>query len=146
MYREAAVMVLPAIVAENGDRDGIPNVLAEALYMGVPVISTPVSGIPELITSDRTGLLVPERDSEALAAAIARLLEDAQLRAVLARAGRQTVTERFDMAANARRLVSLFLDEKPASARAGGDIANDNQTPTFPHRRGNVVPLHSEKM
>ncbi len=109
MYRQAALTVLPCVIGENGDRDGIPNTLVESLYMGVPVVSTPVSGIPELITSEVNGLLVAPRDSAALASAIARLLSDAPLRHFLALAGRQTVLARFDMARNATRLLHLLL-------------------------------------
>jgi glycosyltransferase involved in cell wall biosynthesis len=108
LYRQASVMVLPAVVAENGDRDGIPNVLVEAMMMGAPVISTPVSGIPELLTTESNGLLVAERDSAALAEAIARLLGDSDLRARLTAAARRTVLERFDMATNARHLTNLL--------------------------------------
>ena len=78
--------------------------------MGVPVISTPVSGIPELIKSEVNGLLVPPHDSAALAAAIVRLFEDAGLRQRLAAGGRQTVLAQFDMAANTQHLMRLFLE------------------------------------
>ena len=111
MYRHATLVALPCVIGENGDRDGIPNVLVESLYMGVPVVSTPVSGIPELITPEVNGLLVAPRDSAALAAAIARLLADPQLCGRLALAGRQTVLARFDMARNVTRLLQLLLDQ-----------------------------------
>ena len=104
MYQQATIMVLPCIIDKNGDRDGIPNVLIEALYMEVPVISTPVSGIPELITSEVNGLLVPPNDSVALAGALVRLLDDSDLRSRLAAAGRQKVLEQFDMASNTTQL------------------------------------------
>jgi glycosyltransferase involved in cell wall biosynthesis len=123
MYRQATLFALPAVVAENGDRDGIPNVLVESLYMGVPVVSTPVSGIPELLSSERNGLLVPERDSAALAATIARLLDDPRLRERLATAGRQTVLARFDMASNTQRLMQLFLNSEDAPVLVAEDAA-----------------------
>lgn len=108
MYQQATIAVLPCIISKNGDRDGIPNVLVEALYLGVPVVSTPISGIPELITSEVNGLLVPPQDSTALAASLARLLDDPSLRERLAVAGRQTVLERFNMAQNTTRLLDLL--------------------------------------
>ncbi len=114
MYRHATLVVLPCVIGENGARDGIPNVLVESLYMGVPVVSTPVSGIPELITPEVNGLLVAPRDSAALAAAIARLLADPRLCCRLALAGRQTVLARFDMACNATRLLQLLLGQGSA--------------------------------
>jgi glycosyltransferase involved in cell wall biosynthesis len=112
MYRHATLVALPCVIGENGDRDGLPMVLIESLYMGVPIVSTPVSGIPELITPEVNGLLVAPRDSTALAAAIARLLADRQLCSRLALAGRQTVLARFDIARNVRLLLQLLLGQE----------------------------------
>lgn len=111
MYQHARMLVLPCIVGKDGDRDGIPNVLVESLHMGVPVVSTSVSGIPELITSEINGLLVEPHDSAALAFAMARLLDDPLLCRRLTLAGQQTVLERFDMARNTTYLKSLFLGQ-----------------------------------
>ncbi len=125
MYRQATLKALPCVVSENGDRDGIPNVLVEALYMGVPVISTPISGVPELIAPEENGVLVPARDSQALAGAMARLLHDPQLRQRLAAAGQQTVLESFDMARNVTRLKQLLLaqlEPEPASREEQSEI------------------------
>jgi glycosyltransferase involved in cell wall biosynthesis len=108
MYQQATIVTLPCIIDKQGDRDGLPIALVEALYMGVPVVSTQVSGVPELISEEVNGLLVPPQDSTALAAALARLLDDPLLRGHLARAGRKTVLERFDMAQNVQHLISLF--------------------------------------
>ena len=110
-YQEATVKVLPCIVGDDGDRDGIPNVLVEALYMGVPTISTPISGIPELITTEVNGLLVESRNGVALATAIARLLDDTKLCQWLAQAGRQTVLENFVTERNVERLKQLFEEQ-----------------------------------
>ena len=135
MYQQATLFVLPSIVAENGDRDGIPNVLAESLYLNVPVVSTSVSGIPELIQSEHNGLLVPSRNSAALAAAIARLLNSPQLRQRLATAGHETVLAHFDMSANAQRLLNLFLNQEYTSKKA-------NQIATFSHPPANLGSVH----
>jgi len=121
MYQQATLVALPCIIGENGDRDGIPNVLVESLYMGVPVVSTPVSGIPELITAEENGLLVPPRNSNALAGAMTRLLDDPLLRRRLAVSGRLAVQAQFDMAHNARRLKSLLLGQACSSFAAGWD-------------------------
>jgi glycosyltransferase involved in cell wall biosynthesis len=112
-YREASVFCLPCRVLDNGDRDGIPNVLLEAMSCGVPVISTPVSGIPELIEDGTNGLLVAQNDPRALADAILRLHRDRDLAARLAVAGRETVRERFDGSASSRRLARLFQQAIP---------------------------------
>lgn len=111
MYQQATIMTLPCIVGSNGDRDGLPRVLAEAMYMGVPVVSTPVSGIPELINSGMNGLLVQPQDSQALASALAGLLVDPLLRSRLAVAAKQTVVKQFDLVQNIGRLHNLLCTE-----------------------------------
>jgi glycosyltransferase involved in cell wall biosynthesis len=113
--RAASVLAAPCVHAANGDRDGLPTVLLEAMALGTPCVSTPVTGIPEAVRHGRTGLLVPERDPDALANAIAVLLDDAALRVRLARAARAHVEERFDRAAQAAQLAALRL---PAPAPA----------------------------
>jgi glycosyltransferase involved in cell wall biosynthesis len=107
-YREATLFCLPCRVLENGDRDGIPNVLLEAMSCGVPVVSTPVSGIPELVEDGTNGLLVPQDDPKALAATLRRLHEDPDLVSRLGHAGRATVRERFDGDVLSRYLATLF--------------------------------------
>src|SRR5262249_50035853 len=74
LFLQAAVFTLPCIFPLNGNVDVIPLVLQEAMAMGRPVVSTPVSGIPELIRDGVNGLLAPEKDDEALAQALARIL------------------------------------------------------------------------
>lgn len=111
IYQEATVFVLPCHIVDNGDRDGIPNVLAEAMASGVPVISTSVSGIPEIIEDRQNGLLVAPRDPVALAKAIEELLVDTDLRNNLAHAGRETMCRLFDSNQTTKQLFDLFLME-----------------------------------
>jgi glycosyltransferase involved in cell wall biosynthesis len=106
-YRRAGVVCLPCRVLAN-DRDGIPNVLMEAMASRVPVVTTDVSGIPELVSDEENGLLVPPNDPDALAAALIRLREEPDLAERLARAGEETVRRRFDGEAQAARLATLF--------------------------------------
>lgn len=104
----ATFFVLPCIIAADGDRDGIPNTLIEAMAMELPVVSTTVSGIPELITSEKEGLLVPPRDAVALADALARLLGNAALRRSLGQNGRAKVVAEFNLEKNVEQLVHTF--------------------------------------
>ena len=109
-YRAADVFCLPCRVLDDGDRDGIPNVLLEAMAAGLPVVSTRISGIPELIEHEFNGLLVEADDAQALAAALLRLHRDRALARRFAEEGRRTVRSRFDGDAHAARLVSLFTE------------------------------------
>jgi len=96
LYPQATVFALAPHITENGDRDGIPNVIAEAMASGTVVATTAVSGIPELVEHDRTGLLVAPRDPVALADALQRLLGKKPLRERLAAAARRKIEERFE--------------------------------------------------
>ncbi len=95
LLRRADLFVLPSRLTASGDRDGLPNVLMEAQAFGVPVLSTNVSGIPELVTHGETGLLVEQRDTAALAEALKLLVGDAGLRARIGEAGARNVRENF---------------------------------------------------
>ena len=87
----AAVLAAPCVTGTDGNADGLPTVLLEAMALGTPVVATPVTGIPELVRHGETGLLVPERDPRALADALATLLDDQALGAGLALQGRAVV-------------------------------------------------------
>src|SRR5262249_5780469 len=107
-YQRAAVFARPCVVAGDGDRDGIPNGLLEGLGSGLPVVSTPVSGIPELIESERNGLLVPPEDPARLADALERLLTSAELRERLGRAARAEIEAHFSIDGSSTQLLELF--------------------------------------
>ena len=111
IYRGAHVFALPCQIMQDGDRDGFPNVLAEAMAMGVPVVSTAISGIPEMIDSGVHGLLVETRDPAALAGALRRVLTDSALHTTLARAGRDRICERFDSRRTTLALRDLFAEQ-----------------------------------
>jgi len=104
----ASVFALPSVVTPRGDRDGIPVSLMEAMAAGTPVVSTRVSGIPELVEDGVSGLLVPERDAPALAAALARLSDDPALGPRLAASARAKVEREFDARVEANKLLELF--------------------------------------
>jgi len=107
-YARASVFALAPVVLSDGDRDGIPNVLVEAMASGAPVVSTRISGIPELIEDGTNGILVEPGDVAALAEAITRLLFDPQLASRLGAAGRRTVEREFDLVVNSRRVAELL--------------------------------------
>ena len=94
-YRRADLFVLASRIAADGDRDGLPNVLMEAQSQRLAVVSTWISGVPELVISGETGLLVPPDEAPALATAITALLADPTRRARLAEAGFQRVHALF---------------------------------------------------
>jgi colanic acid/amylovoran biosynthesis glycosyltransferase len=112
LFPRASVVAAPCVVGGDGNRDGLPTVLTEAMALKVPVVATPVTGIPELVEHGQTGLIVPERDPAALAAAIRRLIEEPETARRLAEAGRARVERDFDLHANVGELRALF-EEQP---------------------------------
>lgn len=108
IFQRADLFALAPFVTEEGDRDGIPNVLVEAMACGLPVVSTAVAGIPELVRHDHNGLLTAAHDVAGLADALAALLGDRGRRARMSVAARQTVVEHFDLRAAAQQIATLF--------------------------------------
>ena len=104
--------------AHHEDHFGIPNILIEGLAAGAPVICTELPSLGELVEHGRSGLFVPERDPERLAAAIAELLDDPQRGAALAAEGRRRVAENFDMRRTVDRLFEKFRAADLAGAPA----------------------------
>jgi glycosyltransferase involved in cell wall biosynthesis len=113
---ETDVVVAPSVPTPEGRREGIPVALMEAMACGVPVVASGISGIPELVEHERTGLLTEPRKPESLAAALARLCGTSTLRAQLGAAGREKVLREFDLFANAcelnRRISAGTRDEE----------------------------------
>jgi len=107
-YRQADLFVLGCEVAPNGDRDGIPNVLLESMAMGVPVVATRVSAIPELVEHEKTGLLVPTHNPEKMAQAMLRLLTEKDLRVQVISDARERVIQKFDNKALIHDLAALY--------------------------------------
>jgi len=105
------VFALPCVIATDGDRDGIPNVILEAMAAGLPIVSTTVSGIPEAVADGRSGLLVAPGDAEALAGAVMRLAGDQALREALGREAKRAARERFELKRNALDLYEIFTKE-----------------------------------
>jgi glycosyltransferase involved in cell wall biosynthesis len=112
-YGRCSMLVLPCRIAPDGDRDGMPTALTEAAARGLPIVSTDVAGIPELVRHGDTGLLVPPEDAEALAAAISKLLHDPGLADGLGASARSLVAQRFDPNRSLDSLLRIFEGRLP---------------------------------
>ena len=108
--RQARLLAAPCVHAGNDDRDGLPTILLEAMALGTPCISTPVTGIPEVLRHEETGLMVAERDEVALADACERLLADQHLRVTLILNGRRLIEENFDIDKNTTKIRAFFSE------------------------------------
>ena len=111
-YRSATMFILPCIRTGEGDVDGIPNVLAEAMALAVPVISTTLPAIEELVSDGEDGLLIQPGDDAELVAAMRRLLDEPELRRALGAGGRRTVVETFDVESNVQRFASMLWPDR----------------------------------
>jgi glycosyltransferase involved in cell wall biosynthesis len=109
IYQKATLFVLTPVQTEDGDRDGIPNVLVEALAVGLPVITTAVAGIPELVDHDQNGLLYQSHDIDGISSGIIELLRNPDKRGQFGGAGSKKVREQFDVAQAAKKLKTLFV-------------------------------------
>jgi len=112
-YRRSDLFVLGCEQAANGDRDGIPNVFVESLAMGLPVVGTRLSAIPELIWDGKTGLLVQPGDDEEMARAMQRILTDTQLREQIISSGKKRVRQAFNNRVLIKDLFSVYQKEVP---------------------------------
>ena len=120
---EADVFAAPCVIGADGNRDGLPTVLLEALALGTPAVSTPVTGIPEIVRHEETGLLVPESDPAALAVAIGRTLDEPEAAAARSRAARALLEADFDFRDHAVTLQGIFREAiaSQTGARASGE-------------------------
>ncbi len=120
LLERAMIFALACIEAPDGDRDILPNVLKEAMAVGVAVVTTHLDGIEELVEHGRTGLLVAPGDPNGLAASIELLLGDRQLRESLAARARTVIEQRFDRRSNFAQLRELLLGTAPAEPSKAG--------------------------
>ncbi len=105
LYATADAFCIPSFA------EGIPVVLMEAMAMGIPCVTTHITGIPELIRNGVDGLLVAPSDLDGLVAALARLMDDPALRERLAASGRERVAEHYDLRKNVERLAGIFAEQ-----------------------------------
>lgn len=136
---QSDLFVLTPFMTSDGDRDGIPNVLVEAMACGLAVVSTKVGGIPELIRDGENGLLAEPHAITAIADQLAMLFADELLRHQLGNAARQTVEELFDLQSGARQLVSLFRN---AVHNENSALVNHESTTRVTSRPEFLTPTH----
>lgn len=120
---EADIFVLPSVIAWNGQMDGIPISLMEAMAAGKPVIGSAISGIPELVQHGTNGVLVDSTHPDRIASAIRRLIDDPELRVTLGRRGRERVRSEFDVRRTSDQLIDLFARHDRPERTAQQEIA-----------------------
>ncbi len=125
LLTRSACLALPCVEAADGNVDALPTVLLEGLACGCPCISTKVSGVPEIIEDEASGLLVAPSDDAALSHALARVLQSPKLRRDLATSGRRRAEQLFDVRQNVARMRDWFADALSTSARAGEQRSRD---------------------
>lgn len=108
IYAISDFFVLPSVISADGDQDGLPNVLLEAMALGIPIITTPVSAIPELVINKFTGLLVDPNDPVGIANALLELRDNPLLCKMLVKNGRQLIKLNFCIERSIERLIHLF--------------------------------------
>jgi glycosyltransferase involved in cell wall biosynthesis len=108
LLAQSQIFVFPARRDEAGDQDNLPTVLIEAMASGLPIVTSRLAGIPEIITDQINGILVPQRAPEALASAIRSLLLDSKKREKLGASGLSTAREKFSLAATVQELIAIF--------------------------------------
>ncbi|MCK4794534.1 MAG: glycosyltransferase family 4 protein [Desulfobacteraceae bacterium] len=109
LIEQATMLVAPSVIADDGDRDGIPNVVLEAFASGTPVIASNLEGISEVVEHRKTGLLVKPGDVRELASAIEELLNNKDLQSHLSQAAYEMTVQRFDSTKNTKQLAKLFI-------------------------------------
>ena len=110
LMRQAAVITLPCVVGESGDRDGLPTVLLEGMALGQPVVTTTTSGGPEIVVQDETGQLCPPADPPGLARALGEVLADPERAHRMGTAGRRRAERLFSLDRNVATLAGHFRD------------------------------------
>ncbi len=107
-WRKATVFALPCVIGEDGDRDGMPNVLIEAMALQLPVVSTSLVGIPEFIQHGHSGFLAPPGDAQALANLLGQMLGAPALRERMGQNARRVAEQTFDLQRNTSQILDIY--------------------------------------
>lgn len=125
LYRHASLFALACRISPDGNRDGIPNVILEAMASGLPVVSTAVGGIPEVVKNSENGFLIEPDSPEAFADALESLIREEALRKKMGEKGRQLVSRQFDISTNSEKLLRLFLKQSEKLRLFYSDLGRD---------------------
>jgi colanic acid/amylovoran biosynthesis glycosyltransferase len=115
-FQRAHIFLHPSELGRDGNQEGVPNAMLEAMASGLPVFATRHGGIPEAIEHEVSGVLVPERDDAALAAALSKWTQQPEALSALARRGAETVAEKFEQQKQARALENIYFEALGARA------------------------------
>ena len=124
LYKTSHIFALACVKARSGDQDGMPNALIESMSCGLPVVTTPITGIPDLIEDGKNGFMVPVKDAEALAAVLADLIKDEQLRERIGSEARKTILDGYRIEDTTRELAAIF------QRLSGSAPSHPSKTPT----------------
>jgi colanic acid/amylovoran biosynthesis glycosyltransferase len=119
LMQKATLLCLPCTIDGDGNRDALPTVILEAMACGLPVISTNISGIPEIIDSEKDGVLVEPDDPVALSNQLIRLLSSSRLRRKFVGNGLKKVSLKFNLQKNVDSLLKLYMENEPAEDNTG---------------------------
>jgi colanic acid/amylovoran biosynthesis glycosyltransferase len=108
--KESHIFILPSVTAANGDKEGIPNVLKEALASGMSVLSTYHAGMPELVFDEQSGFLVKERDAYSLSSRLTQLIDNPELWSAFGKIGRKRVEEAFNLQIQIQKLEKMYKE------------------------------------
>ena len=144
LISESDVFVLPSVIARDGQMDGIPISLMEAMAAGVPVIASAISGIPELVRNEVSGILVDATNSDQLALSIRRLIDNPELRMTLARAGQEKVRDEFDVRRTVTELIDL-VDRHSEVPKETADAMTSVAWPELQLQTVGVRALHQRR-
>ncbi len=131
-YHSATVFTLPCVIAQDGNRDGLPTVLLEAMATGLPVVTTTVTGNTEIVSHRQNGLLVPPNDAVALADALKQILLSDPVQRKFGQAARDTVLTLFDVRQNVKTLATWFQEETHVIP----ELEFEGQLPNIPQLDG----------
>lgn len=132
LVKQSAVFLLPCVIARNGDRDGTPTAICEAMYLGVPVISSKIAGIPELVDDKENGILTEPGDVEQIVSGLRMLLKDRLLREKMGQSGRRKIERAFNIEKNTRELIEVWRQILGNNAVESAQVVSEQSTAPAP--------------